>query len=316
MADTNEPKRKFRLNAKNLFLTWPKNATDPQTCMESLITQFGADNVSYVCVSQEEHKDGDPHLHALVCLKQKCDIKNAGELNFAAGHKQGNYQSTRKVKDVYNYVRKGGKFVEHGVFPQTDSEKKSTLIATAIRNGQSLEQVEEMDPGYFMIHLRVLTNYQQFVSRKKQKETLPRPPLIMSRWKTLFEIGFPRVHKQKQYWICGPPNSGKTSLILTLLEEGFRGFEIPTNNDFSLYSDHTYDFAYIDEFKGALTLQFLNLWLEGSTQTLNYKGGSYQKKQNLTTFILSNLSPNEVYKNVTQQEINALYSRLFIVDSK
>lgn len=315
MADA-EPKRKFRLNCKNIFATYPQNATDPSDCMAALLDKFGVDNVSYICVSQEEHKSGDPHLHALICLKEKCDIKSCTELDACAPGPHGNYQGTRKVKDVHNYVKKGGKFVEHGIFPMTEHEKKSSQLANAIRNGQSLEQVEEMDPAFFMLHQRTLLLYHQFHERKKARLQTPRPPLVISKWKTLFEIGFPRVHKQKQYWICGPPDTGKTSLILTLLEEGFRGFEIPTNNDFSMYDDHSYDFAYIDEFKGALTLQFLNLWLEGSTQTLNYKGGSYQKRRNLVTFIISNLSPNEVYHKVTQSEINALYSRLLIVNSK
>ncbi|AUM61844.1 Rep [uncultured virus] len=314
MADTTETKkRKFRLNCKNLFLTWPKNDTDPSDVMGALLDRFGYDNVSYICVSQEEHKDGDPHLHALVCLKEKCDIKNSADLNVAAGGKQGNYQSTRKVKDVYKYVQKGGKFVEHGEFPQTDTEKKSSLIANAIRNGQSLEQVEEMDPAFFMLHMRLLTSYQQFQQRKKIRLTPPRLPMIYSFRKTLIEIGYPRVHKQKQYWICGPPNSGKTSLILDLSTEGFRGYEIPTNNDFSLYDDHMYDFAYIDEFRGALTIQFLNLWLEGSKQTLNYKGGSYQKQRNILTFIISNFGPYEVYHKCAQSEINALSTRLEII---
>lgn len=316
MAEIKEPKRKFRLNCKNLFLTWPKNGTEPTDCMAALLDRFGADNVSYICVSREEHADGDPHLHALLCLKEKCDIKDATQLNFAAGDKQGNYQSTRKVKDVYKYVRKGGNFVEHGIVPVTDTEKKSSMMAEALRNGQSLEQLDEMDPGFFMMHMKLLKSYQTFQETKRQKMTIPRPPMVYSFRKNLIEIGFPRDHKQKQYWICGPPNTGKTSLILNLTSEGFRGFEIPTNNDFSMYDDHTYDFAYIDEFRGALTIQFLNLWLEGSKQTLNYKGGSYQKKRNLLTFIISNLAPYEVFHRCLQSEINALCTRIEIIDTK
>lgn len=313
MAD--EPRRKFRLNCKNLFLTWPKNATPPPDVMGAILDRFGLDNISYICVSQEEHKDGDPHIHALVCLKEKCDIKNATDLNICAGGKQGNYQSTRKVKDVYKYVRKGGNFVEHGVFPLTDTEKKSSQMALALRSGQSLEQVEEMDPGYFMIHQRALTSYHQFVSMKKRKMASPPPPLVISKWKTLFEVGFPREHKQKQYWIVGPPDTGKTSFIHDLQSHGFRGFEIPRNNDFSMYNDDAFDFAYIDEFEGSLTLVFLNLWLQGDHQHLNTKGGSVQKSKNLPTFILSNLTPAQVYKNVTQWQINALYTRLFVINS-
>lgn len=312
---TEEPKRKFRLNAKNLFLTWPKNDVDSGTVLNKIVETFGMDNVSYVCVSEEEHEDGSPHLHAVVCLKKPCDVRNVKTLDDIGG-KHGNYQSARNVKDVYTYVRKGGKFVEHGTPPKICVEKISETVAQSLRNGGSLDSVEEMDPAYFMLHQRQIKEYAQFVEMKKRKTAPKPPPLFYNSWGYCFELGVPREFKQKQYWICGPPNTGKTSMIMSFLDTGFRGFIIPTNNDFAEWDDDGYDFAYIDEFKGSLTIQFLNEFLQGSPMMLNAKFGSRSKKKNIPVFIISNFEPQQVYQNVNQVSMQALLTRIQIIQTK
>lgn len=313
MADSG--RRKLRINAKNLFLTYPKNDNEPQDVMNKIIEHFGMENISYICVGQEEHQDKSLHLHACVCLKAKVDIKDAGPLLEAWGGKNGNYQNTRSVRDVLQYCQKGGKYVEAGIPPTAAKQKISSQVAEGVRNGQSLEQLDEMDPGYFMMNMKRIKDYHDLHSRKKLKSQPPRAPLILHRWKICIEIGLPRVHKQKQYWIHGPPDTGKTSLVLDLLQEGFRGFQIPENNDFSAYDD-LYDFAYIDEFTGQLPAHFLNKWLEGTHMWLNTKGGSVEKRKNLPTFIISNLPPDRVYWKIPQEILTALLARLIVIQTK
>lgn len=313
MADSG--RRKLRINAKNLFLTYPKNDLDAGEVMNRIVDHFGMENISYICVGQEEHADKTLHLHACVCLKEKCDIQNATAVLEQWGGKNGNYQSARSVRDVITYVKKGGVFVEAGVPPTAAKQKISSQIAEGVRNGLNLEQLDEMDPGYLMTHLKHIESYMNFHLKRKLRSTPPRPPLILHRWGHVFEIGLPREHKQKQKWIVGPPNTGKTSLVLDLFTEGFRGFQIPENNDFSAFDD-LYDFAYIDEFNGQLTIQFLNLWLEGVPMQLNTKGGSTFKRRNIPTFILSNLKPDRVFWKVSQDILDTLLVRVDIVESK
>lgn len=307
-----EPKRKFRLNAKNLFLTWPRNNVDSATVLNKVVELFGADNVNYVCVSEEEHKDGSPHLHAVVCLKKPCDIRDVTKLD-AVANKHGNYQSTRSVKDVYNYVRKGGNFVEYGKPPTVCTGTKGDAVAQSLRSGSSLEAVEEMDPGYFMSHLPRIMNYHQWISLKKLKETPKRPPLQITNWRFKFEVGFPREFKQKQYWIVGPPNTGKTTFIMELMEAGFRGYNMPKNNYWNDYCDDAYDFAYIDEFKGQLPMTLLNEFLQGSPMKLRGRYADVQKRKNLAVFILSNFDPYGCYENCKKSEVDPLVERLHIV---
>lgn len=314
MADSG--RRKLRINAKNLFLTYPKNDNEPQDVMNRIIEHFGMENISYICVGQEEHEDKSLHLHACVCLKSKVDIKDAGPVLEEWGGKHGQYQNPRSVRDVLQYCKKEGKFVEAGIPPTAAKQKISSQVAEAVRKGQSLDQLDEMDPGYFMMNMKRIQEYHSLHSRKKLKSAPPRAPLVLFRFQQQLEFGIPREHKQKQYWIYGPPDTGKTSLIMDLLQQhGLRGFQIPENNDFSAYDDY-YDFSYIDEFNGQLTIQFLNKWLEGTPMWLNTKGGSREKTKNLPTFIISNLPPDRVYWKANPEILTALLARLIIIQTK
>lgn len=312
---TEEPRRKFRLNAKNLFLTWPKNDADAGDVLNKICDLFGADNVSYVCVSHEDHEDGTPHLHAVVCLKKACDIRNVATLDAVTG-KHGNYQSARNVKDVYAYVRKGGDFCERGTPPQICIGKKSDAIAQSIREGKPLDSVEEMDPGYFMQHLTKIQVYHKWTQIKKQRLQTRPPPLVYSNWGFKFEINFPREFKQKQYWIVGPPNTGKTTFINDLLGLQYRGYIMPKNNYWNDWDDDAYDFAYIDEYKGQLPITLLNEFLQGSKMKLQGRYSDVEKNRNIPVFILSNFDPIGAYKNSAKTEVDPLISRLHIIFSQ
>ena len=77
-----------------------------------------------------------------------------------------------------------------------------------------------------------------------------------------------------------------------------------------MYDDSLFDFAYIDEFKGCLKVQFLNKWLEGVPMTLEARYHHHMKKKNLTTFILSNYSPDQVYHKMDGIALQALLVRI------
>lgn len=317
MAQSEAPKKRkrpeFRLNCKNLFLTWPKNNCDPCQVCQNLIQHFGVDNMTYVCVSQEEHEDGSPHLHALVCLKKKCNITSAANLDKIGGGKHGNYQSAKNVKDVHDYVKKGGLFFEHGSCPVKPNETKSKLVAVALLSGKGLEHVIEMDPGFSLLHLRTIKEFQNEVKMMNLKKKTKPPPLIYSAWGHQIEIGLPREFKQPQYWIWGSPNTGKTSFINDLTLHGFTGYQIPLNDDHCEWDDDLYDFAYVDEFHGQLSITFLNQFLQGSALKMNVKGRSTYKRVNIPTFILSNFSPETAWKNVSPVSLHSLKTRLHIL---
>lgn len=308
-----EKSKRFRFNAKALAATYPHCDTEPATVLNRVVDRWGAANLSYVCISREAHADGTPHLHLLIAWPKKIDVKSADVFDELTG-KHGNYQSVRNLSNWHDYVKKHGDFIEHGSPPST-TQSISAGIAKRIREGASLDEVEEMNPGYVMLHLRLLKEYKSFLETKTKRTRVIRPPLVRFYCGCEIELGITRTFKQLQFFIYGPPGTGKTSLILDFINEGFEGFQLPLNNDFTGYDDDSFDFAYVDEFKGQLSLTFLNEWLQGSPMKLNTKYGGVFKRKNLPTFILSNFPPKGCYKNVSDEALEPFLVRINVINS-
>lgn len=65
---------KFRLNAKKLFLTYPKCSITKEEALEQLKAKLK--HISKILVAHELHKDGTDHLHVYINLDKKCNIIN------------------------------------------------------------------------------------------------------------------------------------------------------------------------------------------------------------------------------------------------
>lgn len=118
--------------------------------------------------------------------------------------------------------------------------------------------------------------------------------------------------KEKQLWIVSEPNCQKTTFVMAL-EKFFRIYWMPFEDFDDFYSDDMYDLAVFDEFKGQRTLNWMNLWLQGSPMVVRFKGGQYFKMINLPTVILSNFEPDQAYHNLPPLSIKALLCRLIVV---
>ncbi len=85
-----DPKPKFRLNSKNLSLTFPRCHAMKEAVMTKLLTMYPS-QIQYAIICQEHHVDGDLHLHLMIQGITKFDIKNATHLDQLTGQ-HGNYQ--------------------------------------------------------------------------------------------------------------------------------------------------------------------------------------------------------------------------------
>lgn len=102
----------FRLSAKNLFLTYPQCTIPKDNALALITSKVRQWNPTYILVGLEQHADGRPHLHMLVKLSTKADIRNAALLDLDGCH--GNYQGVRSLASTMAYVKKGGDYVEWG----------------------------------------------------------------------------------------------------------------------------------------------------------------------------------------------------------
>jgi len=325
----------WRIRTKQLFLTYPQCGATKECTLDKIKELFG-DNLVWAVVAEEDHKDGTPHLHAAIQLEdaiQWSGKKGMAKLDGLTG-KHGDYLVAKNMVNVLNYVVKSGVFqawnINVGAYLKAAAKKKSTkatLIAARLETG-TIKDCKEIDQGFVMLHLRKLKEYQEWLSLEKQRQgllsagsyrfesrILDRGSARIAGWlqENLFEA---RDFKQKQLFIWGLPNMGKTSLINDLRTIGVRIYYMPYEDFYDAWDDECYDLIVLDEFKGQKRIQDLNLWLDGSHFPVRRKGTApYLKRKNLPFIIISNYELDSCYK-VGEQRLAPLKARLKQVEVK
>lgn len=309
----------FRLQAKQFFLTFPQCETPKVLVAERLQQKFG-DNLAAYAIAAEHHAPteqdpvGGPHLHLLVHLKERKTFTNANCFDFLT-ESHGNYQVQKgTLANVAVYLTKEDtEPLCFNIDLEAAKAKKGSkfdTIARMVQDGKTIEEIEEEHPGFVLNHKRKLDDYYAFQEAKRAKKVVrPGPHELIVNGITI-ELGNPRPYRQLQYYVSGPPGTGKTSLITRLTEAGFRGFPIPYNGHWEEWSDEDYDFAYADEYNSQVKITEMNQFLTGETMPLNCRYRNKKKNKNVPTFIISNRPLQDQYPNCPLPIRQAFFSRL------
>jgi len=192
-----------------------------------------------------------------------------------------------------------------------------------------LEDINMDNPGFYLLNKRKIEEYHAWILRlnlKKQKLTWTefsgadiadldtQSERQIAIWLNE-NIRKPRKFKQKNLYVWGPPNMGKSSLI-TRLSKYLSIYAIPRDEDFyDGFENDCYDLAVLDEAKATKTMQWLNQWLDGQSFYLRQKGKQYLKTQNIPTIIFSNYKLEDNYKKLYEKnELGPLMARLEFVE--
>jgi len=89
----------FRLNAKNIFLTYSQCEVAKEDLLEFLKDLIG-DRIKWCVVAHELHQDGGHHLHVQLELERPLNIRNQDHFDCMGCHP--NIQGTRHIKKVLN----------------------------------------------------------------------------------------------------------------------------------------------------------------------------------------------------------------------
>lgn len=314
----------FRLNCKNFFLTYPQCDYSKDLCLENIRTFFTPEDIEFAVVAKERHGDGEPHLHAVVSLKQRRDIRNSRALDVLSGGKHGNYKSCRKLVAAVRYVTKDSDYValnlnvdEYLRLASRKQNTKSAIVAGMLMDGNSLTEINQEMPGFVMMNLKKIQEYQAFLDLTRIRENLlgidaltwevleghyirnekqlPETHAEIMTW-LLNSIGQPGRIGDKHLWVSGGTGLQKTSFF-TRLGKFISIYWPPRNEDFyNNYSDDAYDLVVFDEFKANKDIQFMNNFLDGSPMTLRTKGGQVVKKKRIPTVVLANFEVDELYR--------------------
>lgn len=97
----------FRLNAKHVFLTYPHSDLNFQELYNFIDSKYPLEKA---IISKEHHKDGTPHIHALLSFKKRTDIRDERVFDFQDRHPS--MESIRNIHATMNYVKKEKDFEE------------------------------------------------------------------------------------------------------------------------------------------------------------------------------------------------------------
>lgn len=332
------PQKRFSLNAKHLFLTFPQCECPPILAARCVRELFGDRLQAYV-ISREKHKDGAFHLHMYIRLKKAWCVTNPHKFDDCVHPPQhGDYRACKSwAKTIQYIVKEDEDYLSDGidvdaVLRSLKSKKgaKFETVASMIMAGKSLKEINEEDPGFMLQHLKKVQAYEGFKVSIETETKKEWPGCVEVPWDEDINhnmlahwlnenLGKPREHKQKQLWICGETNIGKSTLSFQL-EEYFKTFYVPYEDEWMCGYTDEYELAIFDEFNAQLTTTWMNKFLEGGPAQLKRKFTQvYTKRRNIPCIVLSNLMPDECYHNLVKNKYSvfeAFRHRFIVINFK
>ncbi len=263
------------------------------------------------------------HLHVLILLSTALRTRNARCVDIAGYH--GDYTATRSLKRWLKYLEKEdtSPYVEGVDLRESiGSVGKFDSVAMRILSGDSIMDMVRTEPGFCLQNLQRIRQFQT-QTRAMRWEPEPEPTLNWNlnpqdrrimRWLGM-NLQTKRLFKTLQLYIHGPPNHGKTTLIMHL-QKYLRIYRpIRSSEYFDGYSDQDFDLIVFDEFNGDyIKFSILKVLLDGQTVLLNQKFGSVEKKINQPIIILANHPPLSNFKTLSPVDEEAFLCRLYVVE--
>lgn len=300
-----------------MFITVPKSTLT----RESLYEKLQSLQPEELIVAEELHENGEPHLHAVLKMAQRTRFSGS-QLTKLIGQK-GHYEAARSFNKVKKYVLKEDPKPKTSK-PIAKKEKISAVIANAIMQGKSFQELTDVDPGFCLLHVRTIHEFM----REIQKPAAPQlQPLLLKDFETskyaavlqwLANNLFKERHqRQPQLFIHGPPACGKTRFAIAL--QKFARVYTPSYDEewADDYEDDLFDIVIFDEFKNQRKLLFMNAFIGGQPMKLKRKGRTaYEKKRAIPCIILSNYHPADCFAagdSAREISISAFCSRLLTI---
>uniref|UniRef100_Q764F2 Replication-associated protein n=1 Tax=Tomato yellow leaf curl virus-Mild [Japan:Atumi] TaxID=503404 RepID=Q764F2_9GEMI len=165
------PPKRFQINCKNYFLTYPKCSLTKEEALSQLKDLETPTNKKYIKVCRELHENGEPHLHVLIQFEGKFKCQNQRFFDLVspsrAAHFHPNIQGAKSSSDVKSYVDKDGDTVDWGEF-QIDGrsarggqQSANDAYAAALNSGsksEALRIIKELIPKDYILQFHNLNS--------------------------------------------------------------------------------------------------------------------------------------------------------------
>lgn len=285
--------KKQNQRAKQWFLTYAQCPLSKELLLKYL-EPLGLEE--YV-ICEEKHKDGSPHLHAYVKLKEKIRFKAHYFDVIDLGRRyHPNFDSVRNYDKAVAYAKKDGNYISN-VDIDARKEHRSKLLPEDY-DKDPLDLLEDGKITFMQLN-NFLKNQDVYRMLKNKRE---RPPEK-------------RPEKRRHIWIYGDSNCGKTLFREKMMNTVPGGwFQIPlTNDDWKGYNGEVN--LYADEYKGQKTVQMLNMMCDGGSK-MNTKGGTTQLNWCCKVWIFSNYDIDNCYAKTDLVLLDSLHNRFNEIEFK
>nr|AGT45425.1 Rep [Chickpea chlorosis Australia virus] len=297
MPQAKKTSSSFRLQTKYVFLTYPRCSSDAESLRDFLWEKLSRFAIFFIAVATELHQDGTPHLHCLLQLDKRSNIRDPSFFDFQGNHP--NIQPAKNSEQVLDYISKDGSvitrgdFRKHKVSPTKSDDRWRTIIQTATTKEDYLEMIKTEFPHEWATKLQWLEySANKLFPDIEPPYSSPFPNEFLqcdeeiTEWlnRDLYVEPEQLQHRRRSLYICGPIRTGRQPWARSLGRHNYFNGGI----DFTTY-DPNATFNIIDD----IPFKFCPNWkqLVGSQKdfTVNPKYGKKKRvKGGIPTIILVN----------------------------
>nr|ABO41854.1 replication associated protein [Tomato yellow vein streak virus] len=180
------PPKRFTVNAKNFFLTYPHCSLTKEETLSQLQALKTPTNKKFIRVTRELHEDGEPHLHVLIQFEGKFKCQNQRFFDLVSptrsAHFHPNIQGAKSSSDVKTYMEKDGDFIDFGNFQidgrsarggsQTVNDTYAKVL-NADNLSKALNILKEEQPRDYVLYLDKIQSHVQKIFAKAPAPWIP-----------------------------------------------------------------------------------------------------------------------------------------------
>nr|AMB61296.2 REP [Pepper huasteco yellow vein virus] len=314
--------KRFRLNAKNYFLTYPQCSISKEDALAQIQNISTPVNKKYIKICKESHEDGQPHLHVLIQFEGKYQCTNNRFFDLVSStrsaHFHPNIQGAKSSSDVKAYIDKDGDTVEWGEF-QIDGrsarggqQSANDTYAKALNSAsaeEALQIIKEEQPQHFFLQFHNIVANRIFHTPPEpwvppfQLSSFNNVPEIMTQWvsENVCDAAA-RPMRPLSLVVEGPSRTGKTLWARSLGPHNY----ICGHMDLSpkIYSNNAW-YNVIDDIPPHYVKHFKEFMGAQRDWQSNCKYGKpIQIKGGIPTIFLCNPGPQSSYKEYLNEEKN------------
>lgn len=204
----------------------------------------------------------------------------------------------------------------------TKAQGTAQVVAQMIRNGATTEQLLRQDSvsGWMLMNLPRVSSYRTAMTQAADRTALAEWDLTSLRslscrsedaqhcWNVVLSwldtmIRKPLPHRPRQLWIVSKPGSGKSLLVRHLMKM-LRIYQFPKETKYHCLWEADTDLIVADDVMIPI-YDFLS-WADGTSMTIEKKGGTTRKEHAYPMLVLSNNRPEQMYQRTNPQTLAAL----------